>query len=216
MLSNFRSLLQHKTRTFSFRLLSTAATKMPNPTATFETTMGNFTAEVFLDKMPYTASNFIDLAKTGFYNGLTFHRVIDGFMAQFGCPHSRDPNSRAAGTGGPPGGSSFLNLATNSQEKRDGEGNVKDEFPNCPQISNEPGTLSMANTGAPNSGGSQFFINVAHNSFLDFFDKSTPSSHPVFAKVVDGFDIVQKICKVKTSRDDKPGTPIYMNKITIS
>ena len=77
---------------------------MANPTATFETSLGNFQVELFLDKMPITAQNFIDLARSGFYDGLHFHRVINGFMIQFGCPHSKDPASRSAGTGGPPHG----------------------------------------------------------------------------------------------------------------
>ena len=71
---------------------------MSNPIATFETSLGSFKAEILLDKMPITAQNFIDLAKSEFYNGLHFHRVIEGFMIQFGCPHSRDPNSGRAGT----------------------------------------------------------------------------------------------------------------------
>merc|ERR1719482_442890 len=75
--------------------------------ATFKTTKGDFKAELFVDKLPITASNFADLAQTGFYDGLTFHRVINNFMCQFGCPHSKDPRSPAAGTGGPPAGSSF-------------------------------------------------------------------------------------------------------------
>ena len=75
---------------------------MANPTATFQTSMGDFTAEIYLDKMPITAQNFIDLAKDGFYDGLHFHRVIKNFMIQFGCPHSRDPESNRAGTGGRP------------------------------------------------------------------------------------------------------------------
>jgi cyclophilin family peptidyl-prolyl cis-trans isomerase len=77
---------------------------MANPTATFDTTKGSFTVEIFEDKMPITAKNFLDLAKSGFYDGLHFHRVIDGFMIQFGCPHSADPSSPRAGTGGPPHG----------------------------------------------------------------------------------------------------------------
>ena len=64
---------------------------MANPTAVFETSMGNFTAEIYLDKMPITAQNFINLANSGFYNGLHFHRVIANFMIQFGCPHSSNP-----------------------------------------------------------------------------------------------------------------------------
>ena len=77
---------------------------MPNPTALFETSLGSFRVEIFEDKMPITAKNFLDLASSGFYDGLHFHRVIKGFMCQFGCPHSKDPNSPRAGTGGPPHG----------------------------------------------------------------------------------------------------------------
>ena len=168
---------------------------MANPTATFETSLGNFTAEIYSDKMPVTAQNFIDLAKSGFYDGLHFHRVIDGFMIQFGCPHSRDPNSRQAGTGGPPGGC------------------IPDEHPEGAKISNEPGTLSMANTGQPNSGGSQFFINTVHNPYLDWFSDGT-SRHPVFGKVTDGMDVVTKIEKSPTS-SDRPIEPIQVVKITV-
>merc|ERR1719221_988037 len=109
---------------------------MANPTAVFNTSMGEIKCEIYLDKMPRTASNFIDLAKTGFYDGLHFHRVIPNFMDQFGCPYSRDPKSTRSGTGGPPDGT-FLNLKTNAQEKRTGGGNIKDEF--AAKISNEPG-----------------------------------------------------------------------------
>merc|ERR1719199_443195 len=132
-----------------------------NPVAKFDTTMGIFTAEIYLDRVPRTASNFIDLAVEGFYNGIHFHRVIPGFMNQFGCPHAKDPHSDRAGTGGPPDGT-FKNLATGQMEKRRNGGNIDDE--NISKDSNVVGTLSMANTGRPNSGGSQFFINVAHNS----------------------------------------------------
>ena len=77
---------------------------MANPTATLETSLGNVEIELFTDLMPVTAGNFIELAKSGFYDGLHFHRIIDGFMIQFGCPHSRDPNSPRAGTGDSPNG----------------------------------------------------------------------------------------------------------------
>merc|ERR1719337_632518 len=79
-------------------------------------------------------------------------------MAQFGCPHASDAKSPRAGTGGPDGGTSFTNLADGSTITRDGGGNIPDEL--TQRISNEPGTLSMANTGQPNSGGSQFFVNT--------------------------------------------------------
>merc|ERR1712205_54680 len=94
---------------------------MPNPTATFNTSEGAFTAELYMDKLPITASNFIDLANSGFYNGVHFHRVIPGFMAQFGCPHAKDPKSRRAGTGGPPDGE-FKNLKTGGMERRSNGG----------------------------------------------------------------------------------------------
>ena len=77
---------------------------MSNPTATFETSLGNFTAEIYLDKMPVTAGNFIKLVKAGFYDGLHFHRVIKDFMIQFGCEYSKDPNSPRCGTGNSPFG----------------------------------------------------------------------------------------------------------------
>ena len=184
---------------------------MPNPIATFETTEGTFKAEIYLDKMPITASNFIDLCNTGFYNGIHFHRVIPDFMNQFGCPHAKNPKAQNAGTGGPPPGSKYKNLATGAEITRQG-GNIPDEL--TQKISNEPGTLSMANTGQPNTGGSQFFINVAHNNFLDWFDKSTPSQHPVFGKVIEGMDIVTKISKVPTVNDN-PKQPIMMKSLTV-
>merc|ERR1719238_1781653 len=114
---------------------------MANPIATFNTSVGSFTAEIYLDRVPKTASNFIDLSRTGFYNGIHFHRVIPGFMDQFGCPHAKDPKSRKAGTGGPPDGT-IKNLTTGKMERRSNGGNIKDE--NISRDSNAPGTLSMA------------------------------------------------------------------------
>lgn len=169
---------------------------MANPTALCETSLGNFTVELFVDKMPITAGNFVTLAKSGFYDGLHFHRVIADFMVQFGCPHSRDPRSRLAGTGDGP------------------KGTIKDEHPADAKISNEPGTLSMANTGAPNSGSCQFFINTVHNDFLDWFTPGA-SRHPVFGRVIEGMDVVKKIEKTRTDGDDRPITPVRMNKITV-
>jgi len=169
---------------------------MPNPTATMDTSMGTFEVEIFLDKMPITAANFIKLAKSGFYDGLHFHRVIDGFMIQFGCPYSKDPRSPRAGTGDGP------------------DGTIPDEHPANAKISNEPGTLAMANTGDPNTGSCQFFINTVHNSYLDWFTPGQ-SKHPVFGKVVRGMDVVGAIGKARTDPDDRPVTPIKMNKVTV-
>lgn len=169
---------------------------MANPTATLETSLGTFKVELFVDKMPVTAGNFIKLAKSGFYDGLHFHRIIDKFMIQFGCPHSRDPKSPRAGTGDGP------------------DGPIKDEHPPDAKLSNEPGTLSMANTGAPNSGSCQFFINTVHNHYLDWFSPGA-SRHPVFGRVIEGMDVVTKIEKAPTDDGDRPRTPVRMNKVTI-
>ena len=136
-------------------------------TVRLETNMGNIT--IALDPtMPVTAGNFESLVKKGFYDGVIFRRVIDGFMLQGGCP---DGNGM-----GDPGYK------------------IKDEF--GPQNQNNRGTISMANAG-PNTGGSQFFINLVNNNFLD-------SNHPVFGKVVEGMDVVDKIGKVKTDAGGRP------------
>lgn len=170
---------------------------MANPTALLETSMGNIKIELYQDKMPITAGNFLKLAKEGFYDGLHFHRVIKNFMLQFGCPHSKDPNDPKAGTGKAP------------------HGNIQDEHPPDAKLSNEPGTLSMANTGQPNSGSCQFFINLVHNDYLDWFSPG-PSKHPVFGRVIEGMDVVQKIGQVETSPQDRPVQPVKMNRVTVS
>lgn len=169
---------------------------MANPTATLETSLGNITVELYTDKMPITAGNFVKLAKSGFYDGLHFHRVINGFMLQFGCPHSRDPRSPRAGTGDGP------------------EGRIRDEHPQNAKLSNEPGTLSMANTGEPNSGSCQFFINTVNNAYLDWFSPG-PSKHPVFGRVTSGMDVVKKIETTPTDRGDRPVTPVQMIRVTV-
>ena len=169
---------------------------MANPTATLETSEGEITVELFLDQMPVTAGNFLDLAKDGFYDGLHFHRVIEGFMLQFGCPHSRDPESSRAGTGESPNGT------------------IQDEHPEETRLSNDPGTLSMANTGRPNSGGCQFFINTVHNAYLDWFSPG-PSKHPVFARITDGMDVVGRIEKTETNAQDRPISPVQMIRVRV-
>jgi cyclophilin family peptidyl-prolyl cis-trans isomerase len=169
---------------------------MANPTATIETSLGNIEIELYTDKMPLTAGNFVKLAKSGFYDGLHFHRVINNFMLQFGCPYSKDPKSPRAGTGDGP------------------DGTIKDEHPADAKLSNEVGTLSMANTGRPNSGSCQFFINTVHNKYLDWFTPGE-SKHPVFGKVTQGMDVVKKIETTKTDAGDRPMTPVRVNKITV-
>eukprot|EP00929_Paragymnodinium_shiwhaense_P106451 TRINITY_DN7187_c0_g3_i1.p1 TRINITY_DN7187_c0_g3~~TRINITY_DN7187_c0_g3_i1.p1 ORF type:complete len:287 (+),score=68.10 TRINITY_DN7187_c0_g3_i1:67-927(+) len=186
-----------------------------NPVATFETSVGAFKAEIYLDQMPVTASNFIDLCKTGFYDGVHFHRVIPNFMAQFGCPLAKDPKSNRAGTGGPEDGTTFTVLdGSDKKIARINGGNIPDEL--ICKIPNEPGTLSMANTGRPNSGGSQFFINVNNNSFLNWWDNSTPSQHPVFGKIIENYDLVKQITETRTDGRDNPVQPIMMKTISIS
>jgi cyclophilin family peptidyl-prolyl cis-trans isomerase len=170
---------------------------MANPTADLVTSLGTITIELFTDKMPKTAGNFIKLAKSGFYDGLHFHRVINNFMLQFGCPHSKDPNSTRAGTGNAP------------------DGTIEDEHPANAKLSNEPGTLSMANTGRPNSGSCQFFINTVHNAYLDWFSPG-PSKHPVFGKVISGMDVVKKIESSPTNSQDRPITPVKMISVKVN
>jgi cyclophilin family peptidyl-prolyl cis-trans isomerase len=110
-----------------------------NPVAVFETSKGGFKIELFEDKTPLTAKNFIDLAKKNFYDNLAFHRVIDKFMIQGGCP-------KGNGTGGP-------------------GYTIKDEFHKDLRHKG-PGILSMANAG-PNTGGSQFFVTLVPCPWLD-------------------------------------------------
>ncbi len=167
---------------------------MANTHALLQTSLGEVKVELYTDEMPITAGNFIKLANEGFYDGLHFHRVINNFMIQFGCPHSRDPGSPQAGTGQSP------------------HGPLQDEH--AAKYSNEPGTLSMANTGRPNSGSCQFFINTKHNDYLDWFSAG-PSKHPVFGRVVEGMDVIKAIETTPTAAGDRPKEPVQMVKVTI-
>ncbi len=120
-----------------------------NPVAVFTTNKGVFEVELFEDTMPITVGNFIELAEKSFYNGVKFHRVMDGFMIQSGDPISKTDEFLRYGTGGP-------------------GYTIPDEHVKGEYLTNVRGTISMANNGQPNSGGSQFFINVADNIALDF------------------------------------------------
>lgn len=181
-----------------------------NPLAKFETSRGTFSAEIFLDRVPRTASNFIDLVKSGFYNGIHFHRVIPGFMCQFGCPYAKDPKAANSGTGGPEDGQ-FVNMKNSQAEQRTNGGCIRDEH--ASKDSNKAGTLSMASTGKADSGGSQFFLNVAHNDFLDWFTPGD-SRHTVFGMVRENYECLVDISKVKTN-GDTPTYPIVMKQITV-
>ncbi len=155
----------------------------------FYTTMGEFTVEMSDSLTPITSGNFIDLTEQGYYDGIIFHRVIDNFMIQGGDP---------TGTGS--GGPGYT---------------IEDEFDSTGTLSNIQKTISMANTGAPNSGGSQFFINLVNNTYLDFDKAPLTSKHPVFGMVIEGFDIVQDIGDVAVNAQNRPITPVVMDSLRI-
>ena len=142
-----------------------------------ETSKGDITIQLYGD-MPITAGNFEKLVSQGFYNGAIFHRIINGFMIQGGDP-------TGTGMGGP------------GYE-------IKDEFTKTSLDRNDRGTISMANSGL-NTGGSQFFINLVNNNFLD-------GKHPVFGKVVEGMEVVDKISKIPRNSQDKPLEDVVITK----
>ncbi len=125
--------------------------------------------------MPITTGNFEKLVKEGFYDGTIFHRVIENFMIQGGDPEG-------TGMGGP----SY---------------SIEDEF--VEGSTNVKGTISMANSG-PNTGGSQFFINLVDNTYLDWDKPPEQSKHPAFGKVIEGMDVVEAIGQVQTDASDRP------------
>jgi peptidylprolyl isomerase len=155
--------------------------------ATFTTSAGTIVIELDRAHTPHTVQNFVTLASSGFYNGTRFHRVIKDFMIQGGDPLSKDDAKQAYwGTGGP--GYQFADEIESTNN-------------------NAVGTIAMANAG-PNTNGSQFFINVADNSFLN-------TKHTVFGKVIKGYDIVEKISTTKTGPQDRPVEPITITSITL-
>lgn len=187
--------------------------KKPNPRAKCRTTLGDFTVEILLNKAPITASNFIDLAQRGYYDGIFFHRAVAGVLLQFGCPNAREPFSPRAGYGLPLADTRFDVLDGSGRSCRRIGGNIPDEFDE--RLSNEPGTLSMVNAGAPDTGGSQFFINVGDNSYLDWFDDRSESRNPVFAKILDGFTTISKISRVPGDKRGAPTDPVQMIDILV-
>ncbi|MEF9941949.1 MAG: peptidylprolyl isomerase [Lachnospiraceae bacterium] len=159
---------------------------MANPVVTFKMKNGDMMkAELYPEIAPNTVNNFISLVKKGYYNGLTFHRVIRGFMIQGGCPD---------GTGmGGPGYSIQGEFEQNGCENN---------------LVHEAGVLSMARSMSPDSAGSQFFIMHKNSPHLD-------GAYAAFGKVIEGMDIVDKIADVKTDRNDKPVETQVMQEVTV-
>lgn len=162
-------------------------TQRKSMNAIIHTNLGDITIKLNSEGTPNTVANFVKLAQSGFYNGTKFHRVIKGFMNQAGDPLSKDDSQMARwGTGGP--GYQFADEISSSNK-------------------NEVGSLAMANAG-PNTNGSQFFINVADNSFLN-------TKHTVFGNVIEGMDVVIAINNVKTAVGDRPIEAVIIKSIEI-
>jgi len=156
-------------------------------TVVIETNHGSIELELFNNKAPETVKNFITLAEEGFYEGTRFHRVIENFMIQGGCPHTTDVTLKHAwGTGGP--GYKF------DCEIHDENFNTK-------------GTIAMANTG-PNTNGSQFFINMNDNVHLN-------RGHTVFGRVTSGMDVVLKISRVQTAERSIPVEDVFIKQVVV-
>ncbi len=159
---------------------------MANPIVTITMAGGDvIKAELYPDIAPNTVNNFIRLAQGGFYDGLTFHRIIKGFMIQGGDPAGN-------GTGGP-GYSIRGEFASNG-------------FDN--PLSHTPGVLSMARAQHPDSAGSQFFIMHAPASYLD-------GQYAAFGKVIEGMDAVDRIAAVRTDFMDRPREPQIIQSMTV-
>ncbi|MFA5203338.1 MAG: peptidylprolyl isomerase [Lentisphaeria bacterium] len=159
----------------------------PNPTVLIKTGMGDLTIELFEDQAPNTVANFISLVESGFYNGIAFHRIIPGFMAQGGCPNAREGASGVPGTGGP--GYRFA-----------------DEI-NPALKHTSRGLLSMANAG-PNTNGSQFFLCFTATPWLD-------GKHAVFGKVIKGQEVLDKLEAVGT-QSGRPTQRVVMEMQVLS
>ena len=156
------------------------------------TNHGNIQIELFKDKAPLTCANFEQYCRDGHYDGTLFHRVIDGFMIQGGGYLS-----------------GFSEKATRDPIKNEANNGLK----------NKVGTLAMARTSEPHSATSQFFINVADNDYLDFRNESEQGwGYCVFAAVVGGMDVVNKIKSVKTGRSgmhrDVPKDDVIIERVT--
>lgn len=157
------------------------------PKAVIKTKFGDMEVTFFPEKAPKHVENFITLAKSGFYNGTIFHRVIPGFMIQGGDPNTKDPNKpETYGQGGP-------------------SHRLKAEFNDTPH---RRGVLSMARTNDPNSAGSQFFIVVKDSNFLD-------GQYTVFGEVVKGMDVADKIVNLPRNARDLPAERAEMTVVVM-
>jgi len=153
----------------------------------FETNKGDIKIRLYTD-MPITTENFVKLVNQGFYDGVLFHRVIDSFMIQGGDPLTKDPTKKSMwGTGG--------------------SDVIKDEFTHSGGNKNNAYTIAMANAG-PNTGSSQFFINLVDNNYLD-------SKHPAFGEVIEGIDVVNAIEQVRVDASDRPIEEVKIIKASI-
>lgn len=156
--------------------------KAKNPVIRIATSKGDIIVELFEDEVPNTVANMVSLAEQGFYQGMSFHRIINGFMAQAGCPNSKRGATGMPGTGGP--GYRFA-----------------DEF--SPRLKhNKRGILSMANSG-PNTNGSQFFICFGPTPHLD-------GRHAVFGQVIQGAEVLDKLEAIGT-QSGKPQESVTFN-----
>lgn len=159
---------------------------MANPIVTFEMENGDFMkAELYQEIAPNTVNNFIALVKKGYYDGLIFHRVINGFMIQGGCPSG-------TGTGGP-------GYNIKGEFKQNGVEN---------DLVHSEGVLSMARAMQPDSAGSQFFIMHKNSPHLD-------GAYAAFGKIIEGMDAVNKIADTTTDHSDRPVNEQKMIKVTV-
>jgi cyclophilin family peptidyl-prolyl cis-trans isomerase len=170
-------------------LLASSISAIAQPTVEIKTNKGVILVELNQEKAQNTVANFVKYAKDGFYSGTIFHRVISGFMIQGG---GMDKNLNEKATREP----------------------IKNEADNG--LANTIGTIAMARTNDPHSGSSQFFINMANNTFLNHTEKSERGwGYTVFGKVVKGMDVVERIAKMPTDGGDVPMQTILIESVTV-
>lgn len=195
---------------------STAGTQRADePVWVLETSLGTIRITLFCDKTPLTAQHFVNLTESGYFDGTKFHRVIADFMDQGGDPLTKDDSKQAQwGTGGPTdAGGNRISIV---DEFYCADGTVSYTHPaTCPDglglTHDEPGTLSMANTGRPRTGGSQFFLTAAATPWLD-------GKHAVFGHTADAasLEVALAINRAPTTTGDRPSPPIVIERATIA